>query len=118
MSLVQDLRVWLLVVVLSAVGSTAALSFYYAGKKGTQAVFSRFPAIKPEMWDRGQALYTQYGSWVLLVSFVPGLGAVLEASAGAFGIGMPEFLIFVMLGRLMRNTAIVLIIELGLHLLG
>jgi membrane protein YqaA with SNARE-associated domain len=117
-SLVQDLRVWLLVVAVSALGSAAALTFYYAGKQGTEAVFARFPTLKPQMWERVHALFARYGSWVLLVSFIPGVGAVLEAAAGAFGTATLTFLIFVMAGRLIRNTAIVLVIELGLSLLG
>ena len=116
MSLILELRVWFLVVALSAVGTATALTFYYAGRKGTDAVFSRFPSLKQDTWERAHRLYTQYGSWVLLLSFVPGLGAILEAAAGAFDVRVSAFLILVMIGRLVRNAVIALVIDLGLSL--
>ncbi len=111
-----DLRLWLLVVVASAFGTAVTLAYYKVGSKGTEAVLLRFPQIGSERWERTQTLYERHGSALLFVSFVPVVGMVLETAAGAVGVRMLSFIVWVFLGRMTRNWLLVLLVGQALYL--
>ncbi len=47
------LRLWLLVVAASGLGTAVTLAYYKLGSKGTEAVILRFPQVGPERWASG-----------------------------------------------------------------
>ena len=104
-----DLRVWLLVVAASRLGTAVTLTYYMLGSKGTEAVLLRFPQIGPERWERTKALHERHGSALLFFSFIPVLGMLLATAAGAVGIGMLTYVVWVFLGRMTRNWLLVLL---------
>jgi membrane protein DedA with SNARE-associated domain len=112
-----DLRIWLLILLASGLGTVAALTYYYAGLKGTEAVVERFPSVKPERWERVDLLYERHGSGLLFFSFIPLLGILLETGAGVSGIRLPTYVIWVFLGRIVRNILLVLLVSQGLRAL-
>ena len=77
MDMLSEPKAWLLVVLLSTLGTVGNLALYKLGKEGLEVVISRFPRIKPERWHRARELFEKRGSWILLLSGVPGLGLVL-----------------------------------------
>ncbi len=117
MSLLLNVRIWLLVLVASALGTTATLAYYYLGKRGGEAVLERFPQIGRDRWDRAQELYQDHGSGLLFFSLVPWVGILLTSAAGAFGIALTTYFFWVLLGRLARNWMILLLFDQTLGLL-
>jgi membrane protein YqaA with SNARE-associated domain len=99
-----------LVVLLCALGLVTRLAFYKLGKEGWEAVADRFPQIKPEQWDRGRKLFETQGAWIVVLAVVPGLGMVISASAGAFGVKVPQFVLWVTVGLLVRYWLLLMLV--------
>ena len=115
MVLLLNIKLWLLVLLVSAVATAATLAYYYVGREGTEAAFSRFPSLKQEQWERVEASYRRHGSGLLFFSFIPVLGMLFETAAGAVGIGLAVYLLWVFLGRLLRNWLLVLLFDQSLR---
>jgi membrane protein YqaA with SNARE-associated domain len=111
MSLFLDVTTWLLILLISILGTVAALSFYYLGKRGTEAVLARFPQVKEERWEEVRELYQEHGTGLLLLSSIPMIGGLLIAAAGAFGIGVSTFFLVVLVSRVARNWLVVLLFD-------
>jgi membrane protein YqaA with SNARE-associated domain len=101
---------WLIVVILSLLGSIGNLALYEVGRQGVGAIRKRFPRIKDEHWQRVKGLYDNFGGWVLLLSGIPVLGSLLTTAAGAFGVPRPAFLILVTIGKMWRNWLLVILL--------
>jgi len=114
MDLALDLRIWAIVLTASSVGTLVTLSYYFVGQKGLDVFRANVSHVNvdAERWQRAQAWYREHGPPVLFFSFVPMLGVLLEAAAGAFGIRVPTYVKWVLLGRLVRNCLILLILDL------
>jgi membrane protein YqaA with SNARE-associated domain len=105
-----ELWAWLLVILLSALGVVGNLTLYKLGKEGQEAVASRFPRIDPARWKRAGELFETRGSWILLLSCLPGLGLLLSTAAGAFGVKTYQFLMWVMVAKMARNWLLLIIV--------
>lgn len=116
MSVLLDIRIWLVVLAISALGTVTTLAYYYLGKQGAKAVQDRVPQITEERWDRAQHLYQEYGSKLLFLSALPVVGAVLESAAGALGVGLTAYVVWVLIGRLVRNWVLFLLFDQALGL--
>lgn len=101
---------WLLVILLSLLGVVGNLTLYKLGKEGKEAVASRFPRIDLARFRRAGELFETRGSWILLLSSVPGLGLLLSTAAGAFGVKTHEFLLWVMVSKMVRNWLLLIIV--------
>ncbi len=117
MSLLLDVKIWLLILLISILGTVAALSFYYLGKRGTKAVLERFPQLKEERWEEVQHLYQEHGTGLLLLSSIPMVGGLLITAAGAFGVGVFTFFLWVLVSRVARNWLVVLLFDQTLGML-
>lgn len=113
---ILEVKLWLLVLGLSILGAVATLAYYYLGKKGYEAVLKRFPQIKREQWDRVHSLYERYGSILLVLSSIPIFGILFTTAAGALGIRVVVFFLWVLLGRLARNLGMVLLLDQAVEL--
>lgn len=118
MNLLTNPLIWLLVLVLSVAGVATALVPYYVGKRGIEAVVARFPRIEEERLQRVDGLYREHGSGLLFFSFVPMLGVLLTAGAGVVGVEMSTFVLWVLVGRALRNSILLVLIDQGLRLAG
>jgi membrane protein YqaA with SNARE-associated domain len=111
-----NLRLWLLVLLVSGFGTAGNLGPYYLGKRGVQEVFARFPRLEGERWARVETAFQQRGASLLVLAGTPTFGLVLTAAAGALGIERNAFLRWVMLSKVIRNWLIVFVSYLGLQL--
>jgi membrane protein DedA with SNARE-associated domain len=116
-NLLADLRIWGTVVLISVLGVGTALIPYYAGKRGIEAVLTRFPRLRQERLERAEALYREHGSGLLFLSFIPMLGMLLTAGAGIAGIQLSTFVVWVLVGRILRNTVLLVLLDQGLRIL-
>ena len=103
-------QLWLLIVVLSLVGSFARLPNYYGGLRGKEMIETLYPRIKTETWERALNWYKRLGPLPLLIASIPIIGTVLTIAAGMAGIGRIYFLIFVFVSKVIRNWFLALII--------
>ena len=110
LELMANPQLWLLIVVLSLVGSLARLPNYYGGLRGKETIETLYPRIKPETWEQVLDWYRRLGPLPLLVSSIPFIGTVLTIAAGMAGIKRTFFLLFVCLSKIIRNWLLVLII--------
>lgn len=108
--------VWLLVLLLSVVGVGTALVPYYVGRRGIEAVVVRFPHLEEEQLQRVESLYREHGSGLLFFSFIPMLGVLLTAGAGVVGVEISTFVPWVLVGRALRNSLLLVLIDQGLRL--
>ena len=109
MNFLLEPSIWLLVLIVSALGTCVTLAYYYLGKQGADAFLDRFPKLKQEQWDRVQRLYGEHGSGLLFLVSLPWIGILFAAVAGAVGIRLLTYCIWVLLGRIVRNWIIVLV---------
>ncbi len=116
MNLLADLRIWGAVALLSVLGVGTALIPYYAGKRGIEAVLTRFPRLGQERLERVQTLYQEHGSGLLFFSFVPMLGVLLTAGAGVVGVQISNFVVWVLMGRALRNSILLVLLDQGLRI--
>lgn len=111
-----DIRVWAVVLAVSVLGTVTTLVYYYLGRQGVGTVRKRVPQITEERWDRAEHLYEEHGSKLLFLSALPGIGILLQSAAGALGIGLLIYLVWVLIGRLVRNLALLLLFDRALGL--
>jgi membrane protein YqaA with SNARE-associated domain len=112
-----DPRLWLLVVLFSALGTAGNLAQYYLGKLGTEEIFARFPQLEDDRWEWLEAAFQRWGVRTLVLSGIPTLGAVLATAAGAFGIQRRAFLRWDFLGKILRNAVLALALLCGIQIL-
>jgi membrane protein YqaA with SNARE-associated domain len=116
MDLLVEPRAWLLVAVVTLVGTATNLVLYKLGKEGAEVVLERFPRIDPERLHRAQDLVATRGSWVLLLSGIPWLGAVLVTSAGILEVALAKFLLWVLISLGVRNWLVLIAVVEGYQL--
>lgn len=108
---------WGIVVGLSVLGAVAALTYYYLGKEGYEAVLKRFPEIKQEQWERVISLYDRHGAVLLFFSSIPLIGLLFTTAAGAVGLRVVVVFLWVLIGRLARNVLLFLLFDQALGFL-
>jgi len=108
---------WLLVLGVSALGTASNLAHYYLGQKGTEEILEHFPQIKGKRWEQIETTFQRWGARTLLLSGVPVVGIVLATAAGAFGIKRSAFLLWIFLGKVLRNWILVLLFLSGYEVL-
>ena len=117
MALLLDPKLWLLILLISVLGTIPLLTCYAVGRRGTRAVMERFPQITEDRWERAHKLYSQHGTGLVLFTAVPMLGIVLSAAAGAFGIRPFSFGAWVLVGRITRNWLTLLLFDQTMQIL-
>jgi membrane protein YqaA with SNARE-associated domain len=118
MKLLRYWWIWLAVVGLSAIITAAKLALYYLGRGGKEVAFKRVPRLQDDHWGRLQALCEKHGAGLLFFSFIPVVGLALEVVAGAVGVRLVVYLLWVFLGRLFFYVLLALAAEGGLQLFG
>ena len=83
----NDLRLWILVLIVTAIGLVEKLAFYRAGQRSADADLSSMPSINPERRARVESLFETRGTTILLLGSIPGISAATTAVAGHVGVG-------------------------------
>ena len=113
-----DLRLWILVLLVSGGGTAASLIPYYVGQRGTEVVFEHYPRLEGRPWQRIEAAFGRWGAFSLVLSGIPGLGVALPIAAGAFGLRRRVFLGWAYLGQLLRFWVLMFVVLYSLQLVG
>lgn len=104
-----DLRLWLIVILISAVGLAEKLAIYRAGQRTAKADLSGLPGVTQERRARLEQMFETRGSYILLLASIPGIGAAMTAIAGNVGITTAVFVLWVTISILVRNWLIVIL---------
>ncbi len=107
---------WILVLVVSGLGTAGSLVPYHVGQRGTEFVFERYPRLQGRPWERIEAVFRRRGAPTLILSGIPGLGTALLLAAGAFGIERGVFLYWVFFSKVLRYWVLAFIAIFGLQL--
>ena len=111
-----DIKLWAVIAAVSTLGTVTTLAYYSLGKEGARAVQQRVPQITEERWDRAEYLYQEHGSKLLFLSALPVVGVLLQSAAGAVGIELAVYFVWVLTGRLVRNWVLLLLFNQALGL--
>ena len=113
-----DLRLWILVLLVSGGGTAASLIPYYVGQRGTEAVFEHYPRLEGRPWQRLEGAFGRWGAFTLVLSGIPAMGVALVVAAGAFGIRRRVFLGWATLGNVLRYWVVMFVVLYSLQLVG
>ena len=113
-----DLRLWILVLLVSGGGTAASLVPYYVGQRGTEVVFEHYPRLEGRPWQKLEAAFGRWGAFTLVLSGVPVLGVALVVAAGAFGIRRRVFLVWTFVGNVLRYWVLMFVVLYSLQLVG
>lgn len=99
-----------LAVVAATLGNTlGAATTYAVGKYGGIWFIEKVLHIAEGSRKNAERVYRRYGSWSLLLSWMPFLGDPLCLIAGVFEVSFKLFFVLVILGKLGRYIAVTLI---------
>lgn len=92
---------WLILV--ATVGNVLGSVINWGLGRGLRHLVGRrwFPVTAAQL-ARGEAIFTRYGAWTLLFSWLPVIGDPLTVAAGTLGVRLPVFVALVTLGKAAR----------------
>jgi membrane protein YqaA with SNARE-associated domain len=94
----------------ATLGNTlGACTTYWIGLWGAPWVIGRFLRISGKDRKRAEGLYSRYGSWSLLLSWLPVIGDPLCLAGGILKVGFVKFLVLVFTGKLARYVIVSLV---------
>lgn len=95
-----------------------ACTTYYLGRVGADYLVRKFVRISAEQLDKAKLLYKRYGSWSLLLSWLPVVGDPLCLLAGIFRIHFLRFSLFTFTGKFFRYGCVALLTWKGMNFIG
>lgn len=116
--LLLNAKLWILILVISALGTAGNLVPYYIGQQGTKVIFERYPRLEGRPWQQLDTIFKSWGAVALVLSGIPMVGAAFRVAAGAFGIRRWPFLWWCFVGKVLRNWVLAFIVLFSLDYLG
>ena len=101
-----DWRAWAFIIFLSAISLVGSVAKYKLGQMGMPKVKEKLSHISAEKWEQVEGWFQRYGAPSLLLASIPGLGTLLPPLAGANGTKILTFILFMFLGKFVRNWLI------------
>jgi membrane protein YqaA with SNARE-associated domain len=96
-----------LVLAAATAGNTlGACTTYWIGLWGAPLVVGRLLRINPAQQEKAERLYYRYGSWSLLLSWLPVVGDPLCLAGGVLRIRFARFFVLVLSGKLTRYALV------------
>jgi membrane protein YqaA with SNARE-associated domain len=106
-------------VAVATVGNTlGALTTYAIGLWGGPFLIRRLLRIDDAARQRAERFYARFGSWSLLLSWLPIIGDPLCLAGGILRVDIRRFLLLVTLGKLARYVAVAATVLAGEKWLG
>jgi membrane protein YqaA with SNARE-associated domain len=106
-------------VIVATLGNTlGACTTYLIGLFGASFLVEKVWRVDEGGRARAERLYTRFGAWSLLLSWVPVIGDPLCLAGGFLRVPFPRFLLFVSAGKLARYAVVAAMAGHGERLLG
>jgi membrane protein YqaA with SNARE-associated domain len=104
------------VVMVATIGNyLGACTTYVIGVWGSQFVITRILRINENDLARAHSVYRKYGSWSLLLSWLPVVGDPLCLLGSLFKIRFFRYSLLVFSGKLARYVAVALLTSMNIH---
>jgi membrane protein YqaA with SNARE-associated domain len=87
-----------------------ACTTFYVGSKGRAWLEARGKFPEPRFYEKAEGLFIHYGTWALLLTWLPLLGDVLCLVAGVFGVGFLRFSAFTLTGKAGRYVVVAFLV--------
>jgi membrane protein YqaA with SNARE-associated domain len=116
--LAQDFPPEKTVLVASLGNYLGACTTFAIGLWGSEFVIEKILRIDARQRQRSEKLFTRYGSWALLLSWLPIVGDPLCLLAGVFRTGFLRFSLLVFTGKLARYTTLAVLARQGMEYIG
>ncbi len=95
------------VIITASIGNfLGACTTYLIGIWGSDFFIRSVLRISAEQLARSRKVYEKYGTWSLLLSWLPVVGDPLCLLAGLFGVGFGRFSLLVFVGKFARYAAL------------
>ncbi len=92
---------------LATMGNTlGAITTYAIGLYGGPWLIRKVLRINIEQQQRAELYYSKYGSWSLLLSWLPIIGDPLCLAGGILRVGFIRFFVLVMIGKFARYATV------------
>lgn len=85
-----------------------ACTTFFLGLWGANLLITKVLQIDDNQLEKAQSLYEKYGSWTLLLSWMPVIGDPLCLVAGALKVGFLRFSLLVFTGKFLRYGSLAL----------
>jgi membrane protein DedA with SNARE-associated domain len=108
---------WALVILVTLIGLIIKLSYYFVGKRGGEGAVLHMSGMTPEQWQDLQDRFRHWGTPLLVLAAIPGVGPAVTVAAGVLNVRLLAFCLWVFLGTLVRNTLIALLASGAVHIL-
>lgn len=92
-----------LIIMIASVGNyLGACTTYYLGLRGRTDVIEKFFSISEEQLKRTDRLFSKYGTFLLLFTWMPLIGDAIAATGGILKLDFKTYSIYVFMGKLAR----------------
>lgn len=108
---IEGIPIIKIVAVATAGNFLGALTTYLMGVWGADFVISKILHISPEQSIRAQETFRKWGTWSLLLSWLPIVGDPLCLAAGIFRINPITFSVLVITGKTIRYIIVACLVS-------
>jgi membrane protein YqaA with SNARE-associated domain len=92
-----------------------ACTTYLVGLWGSTFITQRIFRITPQDLEKARAFYSRFGSWSLLLSWLPVIGDPLCVIGGIFRVGFLHYSILVFSGKFARYLIVAYLVRMGIN---
>ena len=95
------------VIMVASIGNyLGACTTYYVGLKGRTDVIERFFSISMEQLEKTDKMFAKYGSFLLLLTWMPIIGDAIAATGGVLKLDFKVFSFYVFIGKMARYATL------------
>ena len=103
-----SLRLWIIVLILSAIGITEKTAIFFAGERKGNSVLDNLPGLTPGRKEQAKKLSERWGSKSMILASIPLIGTAVTAVAGIGHARRATFFLLVAISYLVRNWLIII----------
>jgi membrane protein DedA with SNARE-associated domain len=86
-----SLRLWIIVLILSAIGIIEKTAIFYAGEQKGDGILDDLPGLTPGRKEQMKKLSEHWGSNIMILASIPLVGTAVTAVAGVGHAREPPF---------------------------
>ncbi|WP_340820288.1 YqaA family protein [Methanolobus sp. WCC4] len=95
------------IIMVASVGNyLGSCTTYYVGLRGRTDIIERFFSISEEQLKRTDSMFSKYGTFLLLFTWMPLIGDAIAATGGVLKLDFRTFSIYVFLGKFARYVTL------------